>query len=129
MKCDEASFFGQDKICLKILRQRISQRKNVPNCRAVAMGEPPDLSLWLHTFLHILVALRTLLIAEIMESICKREILFSHQVSIDKLFLVPSKILLVVVFFVYAFPDIIMGLIRKHKKYNTGPEYFNIIAI
>lgn len=129
LKCDEANFFGQDKIWLKILRQRISQRRNVSNCRAVAMGELPDLLLWLHTFLHILAALCTWLIAEIMESICKRESPFSHQISIEKLFLVSLKILLVVFLSVYAFPDIITGLIRKHKRYDTVPEYFNVIAI
>jgi len=64
-----------------------------------------------------------------MESICKCIILLRHLTSIDKLFLVPVKILLFVFFSVYAFPDIIMHLIRRHKKCNTGAEYFNVITV
>lgn len=52
-----------------------------------------------------------------------------HLILIGKLSLVPLKILLFVFLSVYAFPDIIMHLIGKHKKCNTGPEYFNVITV
>lgn len=91
LRCNEVNIFNQGNIWLQILRERISERKNVSNCRTVSLAELPDLLLWLHAFLHMLLVLRTSLITEIIKSIFKRVIALRYLISIDKLFSVPLK--------------------------------------